>query len=120
MLAQQAQVRQRGGATLLPRDDVMGVTIGRRPVASGEHTSLVTGMQRLPDGWGDEPMLLANIEHPGRSAQHHGQDVGVTRDPIELFIQRTLRIGTDTFRPEPALVVVLSETGNTSFFGQHL
>ena len=105
---------------MLPRDDVMGVTVSGWPVAAREHTALVTGMQGLPNRWRDEPMLLANIKHPGRSAQHHGQDVGVTRDPIELFIQRTLRIGTDTFRPEPALVVVLSETGNTSFFGQHL
>ncbi|MBP8920568.1 MAG: hypothetical protein KBG85_12750 [Micropruina sp.] len=41
-------------------------------------------------------------------------------DPVELFMPITLRTATDTFRPEPALVVALSEMDNTEFFGQHL
>ena len=77
VLAHQAQVRQRGGATVLPRDDVMGVAIGGWPVAAGEHTALVAGVQRLPNRRGDESVLLADVEHPGRSAEHDRQDVGV-------------------------------------------
>ena len=61
VLAQQTQVRQRGGATLLPRDDVMGVTVSGWPVAAREHTALVPGMQRLPNRGRDEPVFLADI-----------------------------------------------------------
>ena len=78
VLAQQAQVRQRSGSALLPRDDVVSVTVSGWPAAAGEHTAAVAGMQGLPDGCRDESMLLANIEHPGRSAQHDRQNVGVT------------------------------------------
>ena len=79
MFAQQAQVRQRSGSALLPRDDVVGVTVCCWPVAAGEHTALVPGMQGLPNRWGDEPVFLADVEHPGRSAQHHRQNVGITQ-----------------------------------------
>ena len=62
---------------MLPRDDVMGVTVSGWPVAAREHTALVPGMQRLPNRGRDEPVFLADIEHPGRPAEHHRQDVCV-------------------------------------------
>ena len=40
-------------------------------------------------------------------------------DTIDLLIQRTLRTGTDTFRPEATFAVVLSETDNIGLIGQH-
>ena len=79
VFAQQTQVGQRGGATLLPRDDVMGVAIGCWPVAAREYTAAVAGVEGLPDGGRDEPVFLADIEHTGRSTEHHRQDVCVTR-----------------------------------------
>ena len=62
---------------MLPRDDVVSIAVGCWPVAPGEHTASVAGMQGLPNGGGDEAVFLADIEHPGRSAEHHRQDVGV-------------------------------------------
>ena len=78
VFAHQTQVRQRGGATSLPRDDVMSVTVSGRPITPCEDTALVAGMQGLPDGWGDEAVFLPDVEYPGRSAQHDRQNVGVT------------------------------------------
>ena len=63
---------------MLPRDDVMGIAVGGWPIAASEHTALVTGMQRLPNRWGDEAVFLPDVEYPGRSAQHDRQNVGVT------------------------------------------
>ena len=64
---------------MLPRDDVVSVTVSGWPAAAGEHTALVAGVEGLSDGGGDESVLLADVEDSGWSAEHHRQNVGVTQ-----------------------------------------
>ena len=69
MRTQQHQIRQARRATSLPGLDVVGVTIGRRPVTAREDTSLVAGVEGVPDIGGDQPLLAADIQRCGVAAQ---------------------------------------------------
>lgn len=57
----------------------MGVAVGRGPAAAREDAALVTRVERLSEGQGDQAMRTTHIQHPGRSSQDHRQHTGIAR-----------------------------------------
>jgi hypothetical protein len=80
---QQGQIRQVGGATIRPGDQMMALAPGQGPVTVGEHTAAVADGQGAALGRGDDPAGPADIEGlAGDAAEGWGEQVHGGLEPV--------------------------------------
>jgi hypothetical protein len=103
--AEQGEVVEAGGSAVCPVLDVVGVAGDRWAGAAGERAVAVPQHQCVPDTAGDEAVGAADVENLAVTAEHGGQEFGITGETTDRGGGQRLTVSE---LPETAVTTLLS------------